>query len=69
MAEDQIFKLISDGSIITILASLLVWFIKAYRDEVRDHKETLKEIAGVRQKMQEVQEVVRATRLPTQTGI
>jgi len=67
--ELDLAALINNGGVIAILSSLLAFFINAYRSEVNDHKETLKEIANVRQKMQEVQEVVRASKQQTSSGI
>lgn len=61
--------LINNGGVIAILSALLTFFINAYRNEVNDHKDTLKEIAMVRQKAEEVQAIVAANKMPTSTGI
>jgi len=56
--ELDLAALINNGGVIAILSSLLAFFINAYRNEVNDHKATLKEIAMVRQKQEEVKSVV-----------
>lgn len=69
MEQLDLVSLISDGGVMVILSSLLMFFINAYRNEVNDHKETLKEIAMVREKQKEVQALVQANKTPTNIGI
>lgn len=68
-SELDLATLINNGGVIAILSSLLAFFINAYRNEVNDHKDTLKEIAMVRQKAEEVQAIVEANKRPTSSGI
>lgn len=66
--EIDIVSIVTNGGLQVVLAALLMFFINAYRNEVNDHKETLKEIAMVRQKQEEVATIVKANK-PTNTGI
>lgn len=68
-AELDLATLINNGGVIAILSSLLAFFINAYRSEVNDHKETLKEIAMVRQKADEVAIIAASYKAPTSSGI
>jgi len=68
-SDIDLATLINNGGVIAILSALLTFFINAYRNEVNDHKDTLKEIAMVRQKAEEVQAIVNAKKQPTSTGI
>lgn len=68
-SELDIVNIVTNGGLQAVLAMLLVFFINAYRNEVNDHKETLKEIAMVRQKAEEVQAIVQANKQPTNSGI
>lgn len=77
----DIISVLTNGGLQAALAFLLMFFINAYVSEVNahkktikeltdDHAETLKEIANVRQKRDEVQAVVEASRnLKTGTGL
>ncbi len=79
VASLDIISVLTNGGLQAALAFLLMFFINAYVTEVNNHKktirdmsddhaETLKEIANVRQKRDEVQAVVEASR-KTQSGI
>jgi hypothetical protein len=50
--------LLNNGGIIALLSAFLAYFINAYKNEVNDHKDTLKEMAMVRQKQEDVKSVV-----------
>jgi len=67
--ELDLAALINNGGVIAILSSLLAFFINAYKNEVNDHKDTLKEIAMIRQKHADVQAIVAANKQPTSSGI
>ena len=66
--ELDLAALINNGGVIAILSSLLAFFINAYRNEVNDHKDTLKEIAMVRQKQEEVKSVVETWKTRSESG-
>ena len=79
VASLDMVSILTNGGLQAALAFLLMFFINAYVSEVNahkktikdltdDHAETLKEIANVRQKRDEVQAVVEASR-KTLSGI
>lgn len=65
----DIVSIVTNGGLQAVLALLLMFFINAYRNEVNDHKETLKEIAMVRQKTKDVEILAASYKQPTSTGI
>jgi hypothetical protein len=67
MEVADLMNALTSGSPTLILGIIAAYFINAYNREVSDHKETLKEIGMIRQKQQEVQTIVAASK--TTSGI
>lgn len=60
--EQELINAVSSGGLEAVLGTLVAFLIMWLRSEISDHKETLKEIAMVRQKQEEVAQVVEASR-------